>query len=314
MKRRAGLLSTIALSLMLPSVANAIEARTFEVATGGRTFEINVLRGTTVPLAFPYEIIEAKYWSSDKFAFTRFARAGDADAPTMILVEANAGAKHAYATIWAGDLVVHLLIHAVDDEAKAHAPVAFVSREAEEQFQARVQRAADKKLAPRIQELESIRARYRELITDQDKLIEQRGQSLLARALLTDLVKKKRVYGWCKVRQRKATPDMVVRAGWIRWIGNHLFVAFSIEGLRDLRVARVTLEPSDAISRAMGLSFWQENQHVVQKDARGDLAVAGLANASALVGSPVALRVEGQGLRPVVVSIRLPGPGCEAAR
>ncbi|MCG8423708.1 MAG: hypothetical protein MJE77_37900 [Proteobacteria bacterium] len=310
MKRRTGILATIALSLLLPSVANAIEAKTFEVPKGGRTFEINILRGTTVPLAFPYEIIEAKYWSSDKFTFTRFARGGDADAPKMILVEANAEATHAYTTIWAGDLVVHLLIHAVSDEAKAHAPVAFVSREAEQQFQARVQRAANKELAPHLKELESTKARYQELTANQVKLIEQRGQDLLARALLTDLVKRKRAHGWCKVRQRKATPDMVVRAGWIRWIGNHLFVAFSIEGLRDLSGARVTLEPSDAIPRAMGLSFWQKDQQVMQRDSRGDLAVAGLANASALVGSPVALRVEGPGLRPVVVSIRLPGPGC----
>ena len=292
------------------------ETRIIEVAQKGYIGSVAVQHGMVTRLIFSSEIVSARADESELFGLSVNRIIKDQSSPIrQIVINPSARAKSTILYVETSDYEVILDIVHANDSLPAHRYISFVSREDESRFRDRVNHAIEQKLQPRMVELQELDSRYRQLIRDHEALLKERVQTRLAHALWEDFIGHGRTEAWCRFEHKTVNADMILRAGWVRWIGDRVFIALSIHGRRDLRIDQITLKTADAVPRAMGYAFREEGQYLLRRGAEGHLAVAGLDDARALAGKQVALRVEGPDLQQaVVVPIVLPSPECETGR
>ncbi len=293
------------------------DTRVVEVGSRGHVEKVLVQEGAITRLFFSSEILSAKSRNADIFGITvnRIIN-DDAEAPArQIAINPSKDGKSTILYVETADFEVIIDVVAVNDQVPNYSYISFVSREAEAQFKRRVKRAVDDELRPRVERLNAMQMRYTQLVQDLQKISNARAQDLLAHALWEEFMQDGHVDAWCRVKYNATTTELALRAGWVRWIGKRLFLVFSVEGMQDWRIERITLTGSDGIPRAMGHSTNIQGQQRHGSETRNHIAVAGLSDASALAGEQAVLHVDGPGLsKAAALPLRLPSSGCERRR
>ncbi len=292
------------------------DTRIIEVVGKSFVGPIDVRRGKITRLFFPSPILSASTNGARPFGISvnRITEDDDTTSARQIVINPTLKATSTILYVQTAGFEAILDIVAVGKQAHAHRYITFVSKDADALFEERFTRAIASELRPRVARLQELEDTYDELTRSYRRLAEVRAQKLLAHALWTDLVGNQRVDEWCAINHEAQTRDMILRAGWVRWVGNHAFVAFSVRGLRDVTVTEATLTASDGIARQSGHAYRHKDQPIPLAGGQRHMVVAGLADASTLAGDTVTLRVHGPGMRAAgIVSMTLPGPECSPA-
>ncbi|MCG8419827.1 MAG: hypothetical protein MJE77_17980 [Proteobacteria bacterium] len=213
------------------------------------------------------------------------------DAPTIVVVKASDSATWASLTVSVlGPMRVHLLVQAVDNEATAYSPVVFVSRDADAPFNARVESAVAKRVAPIKAASDGTRQKHERLIARQEAIITERAMLAMADAVRNDAL----IAGDPRRRiAKRSTVHELLLVHRVRWIGDHAFVVFSYRNRmeRDFQASSVTLGAGKALL-ATAPTWPTGRQRAVPR--RGfDVGVIAIPDARVYVGQTLVLRVRG---------------------
>ena len=289
------------------TTAHNPHVRTVEVLHGSAVELVFVHSEQITRLIFSSDIRSAKANEQEQFRISA-NRLVEADRETPIrevAVMPRPGAKSTILYVQTEEFDVILDLVVVADTVPTHRYVRFVSPGDETLLNRRVARA----LRPYLHDIQTVEAQYEQAFADFHQIADARARDLVAFTMWQDLAGRGRP-SWCRIRHSVTAPEAKVRAGWVRWLGDSLFLGFSIHASRDFELGALTLV-SNGIPRPMGVSLRHHSQRALNTDPKGHLVVAGLPEALTYATSRSELRITTNLGTELVLPLSIPGPDCQ---
>ncbi len=297
-------------SLMAETCSEKSSTRTIEIVGNTVVEQLFVHPEKITRLIFPSDIQTAKANEQALFRITA-TRLVEKDPETpirQVAIMPKPDAKSTILYVSTDTFEAILDVTVVGEDVPTQRFVHFTPISDEQRIKHRVMA----RLSTHLRQIRATQERYEKLFAEFQRLSEARALDLVAYALWQDVVGPGRA-DWCRVRSRAVAPDAKLRAGWVRWIGEYLFIAFSVRSFSDeLEVVQVTLANADG-ERPMGVSLRDPDMWSVNADPKGHLVVAVLPAAAAYAGAEAELRISARE-EPITLPLAIPELSCQADR